>query len=949
MHLACEIAPRLIDPRRRAREASGTRLAPMRSHVAAATLMILTGMPAAFAVQPPAAAPTPVQAPVLPSDGVAGGLDREASTRLSSRLALDAYSIVRTQGVTAQEIDVALDMAVTAASIRPDEVEAWRDVLALADLVGAGQESTVGIQAKALAELARLQPGNQIVVLRKLAMAIGSRQTAEARMKGFELALSPPYSSTLAPPVASRLALDAALLQNRLGDAHAFENWLGRACTIDPANPISAAMRAGLSASLDAPERIAADLVAAINANPSSFELYSRMCRLLMSQGAYEGARRMARNADFAVRPQFELVGFEPVTPIVVERCMAEWAAGSTQQARRRLHEFDQLRLQVFRDLARQQGLTGSREDIESMGFAPDGQAEVLRLALELADVALAGKGADSARPDAPSAPSKPIQAPDSSDNVTTVRSAVLMGLDAQARTIAGHDDASVAVRVAPLLLGAQLCAASLGPEKETRDWIARVEALAPLDPKALARFEGWIALARGDAPTAGRHFSEADPDAPLTMLGMAEVQRLEGRADESLLLLSRLATRDAAGPIGLLARARWEAQAGRRLELPRAREFERLAKDVPEFWDAVLRNEKAAILIDGKPAKAMLQPFDPMVVRLTVTNVSPYALAFDEGGPLMPSLVLQPTRLQSGTAVDSPAVVQVDSALLLMPGQKAIIDSDLRRWPVGLAAEQRPLDSASISFRAVANPVFVGRGVVLGALGAEAPIEPMFVKAPVTNDAWIESALAAVRNPDTPSDLQDAALLMWVGAGAEAQAKQRNDALANAANAADAKSRVQRAADLAAIERAKAAGQEPPAMRDPVEPEPVDESKWPLVRWQDPVWDAVAGSITRMPPHAQAWLLLVSPGRAEGMDKVRAAVRDVQDPTVRLAYLFGAIVTQDDPVMMEELASTDPVRVNRAQGLLATLRRNLQGALDLRKLQMDQQPEFDVTSPQAR
>lgn len=907
--------------------------------------MILTGLPTASAMQAPSMAPTAVEAPVLPIDAVAGGLDREATMRLSSRLALDAYSIVRTQGVTAQEIDVALDMAVTAASIRPDEVEAWRDVLALADLVGAGQESTAGIQAKALAELARLQPGNQVVVLRKLAMAIGSRQTAEARMKGFELALSAPYSSTLAPPVASRLALDAALLQNRLGDAHAFEDWLGRACTIDPANPISAAMRAGLSASLDAPERIAADLVAAIKANPSSYELYSRLCRLLMSQGAYEGARRMARNADFAVRPQFELVGFEPVTPIVVERCMAEWAAGSTEQARRRLHEFDQLRLQVFRDLARQQGLTGSREDIESMGFAPDGQAEVLRLALELADVALAGKGA----PARPAAPSTTSQAAGSPDAVSTVRSAVLMGLDAQARTIAGHDDASVAVKVAPLLLGAQLCAASLGPETETRDWIARVEALAPLDPKALARFEGWIALARGDAPTAGRHFSEADPDAPLTMLGMAEVQRLEGRADESLTLLSRLATRDAAGPIGLLARARWEAQAGRRLELPRAREFERLAKDVPEFWDAVLRNEKAAILIDGKPAKAMLEPFDPMVVRLTVTNVSPYPLAFDDGGPLMPSLVLQPTRLQSGTAVDSPAIVQVDSALLLMPGQKTTVESDLRRWPVGLAAEQRPLDSASISFRAVANPVFVGRGVALGALGAEAPIEPMFVKAPVTNDAWIESALAAVRNPDTPSDLQDLALLMWVGAGAEAQAKQRNDALANAANAADAKNRVQRAADLAAIERAKAAGQEPPAMRDPIEPEAVDDSKWPLVRWQDPVWDAVARSIARMPPHAQAWLLLISPGRAEGMDKVRAAVRDVQDPTVRLAYLFGAIVTQDDPVMMQELASTDPVRVNRAQGLLATLRRNLQGALDLRKLQMDQQREFDVTSPQAR
>lgn len=895
-------------------------------------------------VSRPACAQSAAQAPVLPVDPVRGGLEREGTVRLSSRLALDAYSLVRTSGVTAQELDVALDMVEMGASIQPDSIEAWRDVLALADLVGAGQESAAAIQARAVAQLARLDPGNQVILLRKLAQAIGSRQTVEGRMKAYELALSPSYAGTLAAPVASRLALDAALLQNRLGDAPAFETWLGRACTTDPSNPISAEMRAGLSASLDAPEQIAADLVAAIKANPASFELYSRLGRLLMSQGAYEGARRMARNADFAVRPQFELVGFEPVTPIVIERCMAEWAAGSTEQARRRLHEFDQLRYEVFRDLARQQGLTGTREEVQGLGIAPDGQAEILRLALELADLSLAGS---AAKPDG----SKPAAAAQGAavDAVQKVRTDVLAGLDAQARSIAQHDDAGPASKAAPLLLGAQLCAASNGPESETRDWIARVEAVAPLDPKAHARFEGWIALGKGDAATAARHFAEADPDAPLTMLGMAEVDRLEGRKDRSLDLLRRLAQRDAAGPIGLLARARWEALAGSPLVLPRAAEFERIAKGVPEFWDAVLRNEKAAVLVDGVPIDTTLQPFDPMLVRLTVTNVSPYPLALDEGGPILPSLVLQPTRLQSGTAVDSPAVVPMDSALSLAPGQKLVIQSDMRRWPVGLAAEQRPLESASISFRAVANPVFVGRGVAIGAIGAETAIEPMFVKAPITNDAWISSTLAAIRNPDTASDLLGTALLMWVGAGAEAQAKQLDDARTNARNAADAANRAQRAADLQAIEQAKSSGAEPPAMREPVEPESVDAAKWPLVRWRDPVWDGVAAAIARMPPHAQAWLLLVSPGRAEGMDKVRAAVRDVKDPTVRLAYLFGAIVTQDDPVMAEELASKDPVRLHRAEGLLATLRRNLQGALDLRKLQMDQRREFDLTSPQPR
>ncbi|MFZ9690334.1 MAG: hypothetical protein ACO3DS_10915, partial [Phycisphaerales bacterium] len=248
---------------------------------------------------------------------------------------------------------------------------------------------------------------------------------------------------------------------------------------------------------------------------------------------------------------------------------------------------------------------------------------------------------------------------------------------------------------------------------------------------------------------------------------------------------------------------------------------------------------------------------------------------------------------------------------------------------------------------RAVPNPVFGGRGVSRGARGAETSIEPMIITAPETSDAWIDAAIAAIRNPDTASDLLDAALLMWVGAAAEVEAKQRDDALATALNAADAATRAQRAADLEAIDRAKSAGATPPPEREPVKPEAIDESKYPLVKWQARVWDAVAASIARMPPHAQGWLLLISPGRSAGMDKVREAVRAVEDPVVRLCYLYGAIVTQDDPVLAQELAGSDPVRVNRAQGMQTMLRRNLQGALDLRKLELDAQREFDLTSPQ--
>jgi hypothetical protein len=909
----------------------------MRSHVAVALLLTWTLAPSGTAAAGalPRLVP-PSEPPVLPVDPTASGMAADASRRLASRLALDAFSLVRTAGVTAQEIDVALDMTLVGARMAPDSIEAWRDVLALADLIGQGEESAAAVRVQALDQLARLQPRDQVILLRKLGVSIASRQTAEARMKAYELALSPAFAGTLSPPVASRLALDAALLQNRLGDAKAFESWLGRACTIDPSNPQSAEMRAGLSASLDAPEVVAQDLVAAIKANPASFELYSRFARLLLSQGAYEGARRMARNADFAIRPQFDLQGFDPITPIVIERCLAEWGAGSTEQARRRLHEYDQLRQQVFRALAQRQGLVGTKQDIESLGIAPDGQVEVMRLALELADLSMVTAGTSGAAP---------VGTPDA---VAAVRKAVLDGLDAQARDLSQHEDAGPAQRVAPLLLGAQLCAASLGDESETRAWLTRIESIAPLDPKALARFEGWIALKRGDAETAGKHFGESDPDAPMTMLGMAEVHRLSGRTAESLALLQSLATRDAAGPIGLLARTRWEAQARKPLALPRAADFERIAKGVPEFWDAVLRGEKQAVLVEGRPVDSTLQPFDPLVVRLTLTNVSPAPLALDDGGPLMPSIAMQPTRLQIGTANDSPSIVQLDGDLVLPPGASLSVESDMRRWPVGLAAEQRPLESASITFRAVSNPVFVGRGVALGALGAEAVIEPMIISAPVTNDAWIESAIAAVRNPDSPSDLLDAALLMWVGAAAEAQAKSRDDELTNTINAAEAATRVRRAADLEAIERAKASGQAPPPEREPVKPEPIDEAKYPLVRWQGPVWDAIAASIARMPPHAQGWLLLISPGRSQGMDKVRDAVRSVDDPVVRLCYLYGAIVTQDDPVMAQELASSDPVRVHRAQGMQTMLRRNLQGALDLRKLQLDAQREFDLTSPQA-
>ncbi len=886
--------------------------------------------------------PPRVEAPMFPSattDAIANGLAEDARDRLSSRLALDAFTLMRTPGVTAQEIDVAADMTRLAAELTPDRVESWQDVLAMADLIGPGEEWAARWRDKAVAKLSAMQPANSVLLLRRLAAAISSKQTAEARIKAFDVSLSPTYVKSLPGPVASRLALDAGYLLNRLGDAPGFESYLITSCTLDPANPVSTELRAGLAASIDTPEVAATDLASAINANPASYQLYSRLCRLLMSQGAYEGARRMARNADRAVAPQFGLLGFEVTTPIVVERCLTEWAAGSTEQARRRLHEYDELWRGGLRAFARQRGMSGSAADIESLGIAPVTEVEVLRLALEMADESLASlPAADGTAPSADATTKR-------RDAVDAARREALEGLDAQARSIAGHTAAGIAAKAGPLLLGAQLCAASLGSEATTRNWIAKVEAIAPLDAKTLARFDGWIALKKGDATTALEHFKQADADAPLTRLGMAEAQRLLGDSAASLDLLASLARQDAAGPIGLLARTRWQVQSKKPLMAPKADAFERIAASVPVYWDAVLRNEQRPLLLDGEPVKSNLRPFDPMRVRVTLTNTSPYPLAIESGGPIDVAVALQPTRLQDGTMNEPPCIVQMDGALVLAPGAKVTTESDLRRWPVGLLVEQKPLVSASITFRAVSNPVYVGRGASVGALGAESLIEPMVIAAPVTNDSWIESQLHAIRNPDTAGDLLSAALLMWVGARAEADEKDYADAVVNAEAAAAAASQAHRLAYLEAVKEAQAKGTEAPTEPEPVPPEVIDPSKWPYAKWKDAVWHGITESIVRMPNEAQAWMLLVSPGRSDGMDSVRAAVRANDDAVVRLCYLYGAIVAVDDPVLAQELASTDPVRANRAQALQSMLRRNLQGALDLRKRERGGR-EFDPAAP---
>ena len=135
----------------------------------------------------------------------------------------------------------ALEVALAAGEVAPNDADAWRWVQGMAQLDEEDEAASSAAMSRALKELGRLDPADPFVQLDRLTGAVERGTTADDRIAAYAKLLQGPNRDRIPGPVASRLAFDLALLEKRRGNADGWGTWLRDAVALDPAFQIGRA------------------------------------------------------------------------------------------------------------------------------------------------------------------------------------------------------------------------------------------------------------------------------------------------------------------------------------------------------------------------------------------------------------------------------------------------------------------------------------------------------------------------------------------------------------------------------------------------------------------------------------------------------------------------------------------------------------------------------------
>ncbi|MHC4210947.1 MAG: hypothetical protein ACYSWT_14680, partial [Planctomycetota bacterium] len=140
--------------------------------------------------------------------------------RLAGQFDRVAASLVQTEELSVQALDISILLATEAAELDPAP-DRWRTLLKLASL---GERADP--RSEALRQLVAIDRQDEVARLLYISDAMERYQTAEERIEKYQLLLAPKNREALGPAVTSRLSNDLALLLDRRGDVDGFSRWL---------------------------------------------------------------------------------------------------------------------------------------------------------------------------------------------------------------------------------------------------------------------------------------------------------------------------------------------------------------------------------------------------------------------------------------------------------------------------------------------------------------------------------------------------------------------------------------------------------------------------------------------------------------------------------------------------------------------------------------------------
>ena len=678
------------------------------------------------------------------ADSNQGGnqIQRAGASHLSSELVRVARTVLQTQPLDVNGIEVGVALIKTAAETDPHDPSVWRAWVEMATI-----SDNPKMRHRGVKELLRLFPEESPLQLARLRDAIDTLNTATERVALYEQLLSPENQTKLHSSVAARLAFDSAMLQRQLGNTQQFARWLAESVALDPFFTDATAVAVGFfgDESADAYRRVEL-LTSLMLANMRDVTTQVSLAELLMSFGAYKGASHiyniaLADNADNPKAINNNLLS---------DMVMANWAAGNRDAALDILAKRQRVVDEKFRQTIREQ------------------QPRVTPLELARIHAPLSPKLATVKAAIYSNAEQK------------EAKWALLQALDSFASVLVTLEDQSNSSNTTHILVEHCLQAAWisvwLGNLVESADnFIQKAESYTPITESQKKHIQGWIALRSNDTETAEKIFVSLGEDNDSAVVGLASVKLSQGKHRKAARLFLQVA-RDSAGTlVGIWSRNQLEQLLGQEIVVrDGVSAIETLIDSIPNSIDEYATNPTVTYSIRANVVSKSTGPYQPILVEIELSNNGLLPMQIAQQGPIQPTVLLEAKTQIVNTSVNNqiPIIIPIDRKLILLPRERFTVTVNLRNYWVGGVFNEWPTSGGFIQFHAVSNFSIratkkIDGGVELvyepSLLGSKSKEVETRIEGIRPTNLWLKNAIAKVNEMDSPDDLIAFALLTWV------------------------------------------------------------------------------------------------------------------------------------------------------------------------------------------
>lgn len=527
-------------------------------------------------------------------------------------------------------------------------------------------------------DLLRLDPADEVSLLRVIAAGVENIQTIEERLAAYDRLLG---ATGLSPAVRSRLALDAALLVRETGDGARFVDLLSQATELDSTNKSAAALALAYYEQADAGEVGRLELMLnLLMADPVDPNVHRDIAQLLTIGGAFEQAIRFHDHHQRLLAA----AGYPPSDEATLRRFRLRWLAygpaGLAEelelpvlQERARLEEALKLMVQ------RGQTIEGVQKPAD---IVPPPDSAMLRMIVADAEgnPAAASRASEDLRTSAAQRLQQMLLA--TQGDRLKARQVALLATGVRAENA-----------LAMILAGVQfeLVRADLRQAMEAMDRALADEALlGEVDPGIVAPARAQLELVAAliatldavGSPEADQRLEDlrlrmAEQRVPRALLAYVHALLVHGRTGEALPLLRAIVREDPASMWGAWSHQKL-VDLGVGSPFLQSQGLDSIARAVPAWLDRMVEKPENYMELTVRAGGLEEHPTGITRLRLMLRNNSPIPLAVGPNAPINTRILLSPVLdadMDRLAPLSIPEVASVDTRLRLMPRERLEID----------------------------------------------------------------------------------------------------------------------------------------------------------------------------------------------------------------------------------------------------------------------------------